>query len=78
MKQTVESIMKSFQNSGKKHLVITGSMRVGKTTRFREIVKIFTEEKELPGISTYAVPYQYVMLRENGTDVESKIGEFSD
>lgn len=78
MKQTVESIMKSFQNSGKRHLVLTGSLKSGKTTRFREIVKLFTEEKELPGISTYAVPYRYAMLRENGTNIESKIGEFFD
>ena len=77
MKQTVESIMKSFQNSGKKHLAITGSLGSGKTTRFREIVKLFTEESELPGISTYAVPRQYAMLRENGTKTERKIGEFS-
>ena len=46
MKQTVESIMKSFQNSGKRHLVLTGNLRSGKTTRFREIVKI--EVKESP------------------------------
>lgn len=78
MKQTVESIMKSFQNSGKKHLVITGSLRSGKTSRLLEIVKLFTDKEELPGISTYAVPYQYVMLRENGTQDERKIGEFSD
>lgn len=78
MRQTVESIMKSFQNSGKKHLLITGNRGVGKTTRFREIVKIFTEENELPGISTYAVPREYVMLRENGTETERKIGVFSD
>ncbi len=78
MKQTVESIMKSFQNSGKKHLVITGKLKSGKTSRLLEIVKLFTGEEELPGISTYAVPYQYALLRENGTEVEKKIGEFSD
>lgn len=78
MKQTVESIMKSFQNSGKKHLVITGNIRTGKTSRLLEIVKLYTDKEELPGISTYAVPYQYAMLRENGTVIEKKIGEFSD
>ena len=78
MKRTVESIMKSFQNSGKRHLVLTGNLRSGKTTRFREIVKMFTKEEELPGISTYAVPYRCAMLRENGTNIERKIGEFSD
>lgn len=78
MRQTVESIMKSFQNSGKRHLLITGNRGIGKTTRFREIVTLFTDEKELPGISTYAVPGECVMLRENGTKVEQKIGEFSD
>lgn len=78
MKQTVESIMKSFQNSGKKHLVITGKLRSGKTSRLLEIVKLFTDEEELPGISTYAVPHQYAILRENGTVIEKKIGEYSD
>ena len=46
MKRTVESIMKSFQNSGKRHLVLTGNLRSGKTTRFREIVKMFTKDDE--------------------------------
>jgi molybdenum cofactor cytidylyltransferase len=70
--------MKSFQNSGKKHLVITGKLRSGKTSRLLEIVKLFTNQEELPGISTYAIPYQYAMLRENGTDTERRIGEFTD
>ena len=78
MKQTVETIMKSFLISGKKHIVLTGSLRSGKTTRFRELVKLLTEQQELPGISTYAVPYQYAMIRENGTCAEKQIGVYSD
>ncbi len=78
MKQTVESIMRSFQNSGKRHLLITGTFRSGKTTRFQEIVKLLTEENELPGISTYAISRQCAMLRENRTKTERKIGEFTD
>ena len=77
MKQTVEFILKSFQNSGKKHLLITGNRGAGKTTRFKEIVKCLGRD-EFPGITTYAVPYNCVMLRENGTEEEYIIGEFKD
>ena len=76
MRQTTESIMRFFRNSGKKHLIITGEIGVGKTTRFKEIVKEFTKEQELPGITTYVVPNEYVMLRENGTQKERMIGQF--
>ena len=78
MKRTAEFIMRSFQNSGKKHLLITGKRGAGKTTRFREIVKCLSEGMELPGITTYAVSGKYVMLRENGTSKEQMIGEFQD
>ena len=35
MKQTENYIWNSFLNSGKKHLILTGTHRAGKTTRFQ-------------------------------------------
>lgn len=45
-----EYIMKLFKGSGKKHLVITGSKQIGKSTLVREILR---HETEYGGIVTY-------------------------
>lgn len=77
MKQTENYIWNSFLNSGKKHLVLTGSHRVGKTTRFQAFCAHLKEKGEaLPGITTYVVPGEGVMLRENETNAEKAIGRF--
>ena len=45
-------IMKSFHESGKQHLLITGNKKSGKTTVLNEILK---EEASFGGIITYAI-----------------------
>lgn len=45
-------IMKSFHESGKQHLLITGNKKSGKTTVLNEILK---EEASYGGIITYAI-----------------------
>lgn len=76
MRQTPQSIMKSFQNSGKKHLLITGERGCGKSTMLSVIRDLLDEN--LPGISTYAIPRDCVMLKDNVTGEECKIGRFDE
>ncbi len=77
MKPTVESILRSFQNSGQKHLLLTGSRGYGKSTRFRELLPLLSSET-IPGITTQMIQQEnrrYVILRENNTANEALIGE---
>lgn len=77
MRPTSESIMKSFQSSGKKHIVITGSIAHGKTSLKNELLCLLGSDKEVfSGITTYLVPGKGVMLRDNLSLKETLIGEF--
>ena len=77
MKQTENYIWNSFLNSGKKHLLLTGTHRAGKTTRFQTFCSHLKEMGEpLPGITTYAVPGKEVLLKDNENGKEMKIGVF--
>ncbi|MBR5794458.1 MAG: NTP transferase domain-containing protein [Anaerotignum sp.] len=77
MKQTENYIWNSFLNSGKKHLILTGTHRAGKTTRFQALCNYLKEAGEpLPGITTYAVPGKEVLLKDNENGQEMKIGVF--
>ena len=75
MRQITESILNIFQNSGKKHLLVTGSKGSGKTTLVNELELCFSKGKKLPGIITYLVANSCVMLCEKGTDKKACIGE---
>ncbi|WP_458408237.1 NTP transferase domain-containing protein [Anaerotignum sp.] len=77
MKQTENYIWTSFLNSGKRHLILTGTHRAGKTTRFQAFCAHLKDMGEsLPGITTYAVPGKCVMLKENVSGAEVEIGRF--
>ena len=75
MRQIAESILNIFQNSGKKHLLVTGSKGSGKTTFVNELEMHFSNGNKLPGIVTYLVSNSCVMLREKRTDKKVCIGE---
>ena len=70
-KQTANYIWNSFLNSGKRHLVITGTRGSGKTTLLNAL---FPEK--LPGITTWAEPKKAVYLRENTTWQTVQVGTF--
>lgn len=75
--RAAELILKSFQKSKKRHLLITGTRGIGKTTLFRELADLISgTEERIPGITTYAVPKECVILRENCTDKETVIGTY--
>lgn len=65
---TADCIWNTFRNSGKRHLLLTGSSGSGKTTLLSRLTP------PLPGITTYAVPGRAVYLRENETNREGRIG----
>ena len=69
---TPSSIWTSFQNSRKRHLLITGGKGSGKTT----LLKKLFPDTTLPGITTYAVPKKGVYLRENGSENVTEIGVY--
>lgn len=65
-KQLKTFIMKSFKDSGKKHLLITGSKKIGKSTILNEILE---NEESVGGIITYTVtdekvPPTFVILKD--------------
>lgn len=76
MRKTPQSIMKYFQNSGKKHLLITGERGCGKSTMLSVIRDLLDEN--MPGISTYAIPCNCVMLKDSVTGEECKIGRYDE
>lgn len=68
---TANSIWTSFQNSGKRHLFVTGGRGVGKTTLLHALFP-----RSIPGLTTWAEPGKGVFLRENGTENVCPIGRF--
>ena len=80
MRPTIESIVKSFQNSGKKHFLLTGNRGIGKTTLFLKLREVLCNADDfmVPGITTYVVPQEKVMLRNDMTGEEDVIGIFRD
>lgn len=78
MRLMPQSIIRSFQASRKKHLLITGSRGSGKSTLARSLAQLLGQAKELPalGITTFAVPGQSVVLQENRTGRQAVIGRY--
>lgn len=68
---TADSIWNSFQSSGKKHLILTGSRGSGKSTLLKKLVS-----EAMPGIRTWAVPGTGVFMEETGTSLQAQIGVF--
>lgn len=71
-KITAACIWNSFQASGKRHLLLTGSRGSGKTTLLNAL-----SPEPLPGVTTWADPGKAVYLRENRTGREAAIGLFN-
>ena len=70
-KLTKNCIWNSFQNSSKKHIIITGNRGIGKSTLLKTLFP-----NGLPGITTWAKPGTAVYLKENTTEKITKVGVF--
>lgn len=70
---TASCIWNSFLSSGKRHLLLTGDRKTGKSTLLKEL---FPEA--LPGLTTWAVPKQAVYLRDNLTGESIQVGIFDE
>lgn len=68
---TKKSIKKSFLNSKKKHLLITGSKGSGKSTLLNELINDF----DIVGINSYAVKEDGVYLKKDDKTIQ--IGKFN-
>ena len=70
---TSNCIWNSFQNSNKKHIIITGNRGTGKSTLLHRLFP-----NPLPGITTWAVPKSAVYLKENSADNITQVGVYDD
>ena len=68
---TASSIWTSFRSSGKRHLLITGGRKSGKTTLLAQLFP-----RPLPGLTSWAVPGQAVYLKDNETGSSAAVGRF--
>ncbi len=68
---TSNCIWNSFQNSNKKHIIITGDRGTGKSTLLNRLFP-----STLPGITTWAVPKAAVYLKENGSNTITQVGVY--
>lgn len=68
---TPDSVRTAFQSSGKTHLFITGGRKTGKTTLLKTLFP-----SPMRGITTWAVPAEQVLMRENGTEKTAQIGKY--
>lgn len=62
----------------KRHLVITGSRKIGKSTLLREILALpyFSDLGPFPGFTTQAFPRDRVELTDNLTGETARIGSY--
>ncbi|MBR4982951.1 MAG: NTP transferase domain-containing protein [Lachnospiraceae bacterium] len=68
---TSSCIWNSFQNSNKKHIIITGDRGSGKSTLLNRLFP-----NPLPGITTWAVLKSAVYLKDNSTDNITQVGVY--
>lgn len=77
MRQTPKSIIRFFQKSRKRHLFLTGSRQIGKSTFLTRLIPLFSDSLSMPGITTRAIPGQCVILEDNMTGQSAVIGRFN-
>ena len=73
---TARSIWNSFLASGRRHLILTGDRRSGKTTLLTRLLPLIDPTDNLPGLTTWAQPGNAVWLQENHTGQRAEIGRF--
>lgn len=78
MRLAPTSIVRSFQNSDRRHLLLTGSRGSGKSTLAGQIAALLAEDTKtpLPGFVTTAMPKEAVVMEENLTGRRAVIGTY--
>ena len=74
-KPTAGSIIRFFQLSNKRHLLLTGGRGSGKTTLLRDLLSLLSTTP-VPGIVTQAQPEQAVFLQDTLTGESVQIGRY--
>lgn len=67
------AVLRAFQASGKRHLILTGGRHSGKTTLLNELFP-----DPMPGITTWAEPKSAVYLRDNITGETARVGVYDE
>ncbi|MBQ2725214.1 MAG: NTP transferase domain-containing protein [Clostridia bacterium] len=70
---TARAVRRAFEESGKRHLILTGGRKSGKTTLMRALCPGI-----LPGVTTWAVPHSAAYLQDNMTGETVQIGVFDE
>ncbi|HIR26993.1 MAG TPA: NTP transferase domain-containing protein [Candidatus Choladousia intestinigallinarum] len=73
---TAGCIWNSFKSSGRRHLILTGGRKSGKTTLLGELAGFLGEDRPVWGITTWAEPGKAVYLRDNTTGQTALTGIF--
>jgi len=68
---SASSVKRAFLNSGKRHLLITGSRQTGKSTLLSELT-----DARMPGITTWAEAKKAVYMKENHENTVIQIGTY--
>lgn len=68
---TADCIWNSFRSSSKRHLILTGGRRTGKTTLLSRLFP-----KPLPGLTTWAEPGKAVYLKKNTSGRTVQVGTY--
>ncbi len=72
---TAESIWNTFLKSNKKHLILTGTRGIGKTTMLNKLLKQIDEP--VPGLISYAEMKKAVWMKEANEEKTVQIGTFT-
>ncbi|MBQ8512622.1 MAG: NTP transferase domain-containing protein [Clostridia bacterium] len=70
---TSDAVLRAFHASGKRHLIVTGGRKSGKTTLLNELIS-----DPMPGVVTWAVPKSAVYLRDGVTGETAQVGVFDE
>ncbi len=71
-----KAVLRAFENSGKRHLILTGSRGSGKTSMYSLLKNAL--QWDFCGYSTCAVPRSHVVFRDTLTEKETVIAAFDD
>lgn len=70
------AVLRAYEASGRKHLILTGTKGIGKSTLLLQLLPLLSIKIPIPGITTKALPRQAVYLTDSITNTTSCIGRY--